>query len=65
MHKILGGKGKFSGQVYLYSLFFVPLGLISSLASLFQINSGCWIRHRLYSYGGSIYINNTFYGPNN
>ena len=35
--KILGGKGKFSGQVYLYSLFFVPLGLILSLASLFQI----------------------------
>ena len=35
--KILGGKGKFSGQVYLYSLFFLPLGLISSLASLFQL----------------------------
>ena len=34
---ILGGKGKFSGQVYLYSLFFVPLGLITSLASLFQL----------------------------
>jgi hypothetical protein len=34
---ILGGKGKFSGQAYLYSLFFVPLGIISSLASLFQL----------------------------
>jgi hypothetical protein len=34
---LLGGKGKFSGQTYLYSLFFVPLGIISSLASLFQL----------------------------
>jgi hypothetical protein len=34
---LLGGKGKFSSQTYLYSLFFVPLGIISSLASLFQL----------------------------
>jgi hypothetical protein len=34
---ILGGRGKFSSQVYLYSLFSVPLGIISSLASLFQL----------------------------
>lgn len=31
---IFGGKGKFTSQAYLTSLFFVPLGLISSLVSL-------------------------------
>jgi hypothetical protein len=34
---IFGGKGKFSSQAYLSSLFFVPLGLISSLVSLISL----------------------------
>jgi hypothetical protein len=32
--KIFGGKGSFSSQAYLSSLFIVPLGIISSVASL-------------------------------
>jgi hypothetical protein len=32
--RILGGSGEFKTQAYLFSLFFVPLGIVSGLASL-------------------------------
>jgi hypothetical protein len=47
---ILGGKGNFNSQAYLYSLFYVPLGLIAGLASFSSLipNIGRYIVSILY-----------------